>query len=92
MTTDQFQLFLKAQAKEGLVTDQIFENLNQVWKLRFDGSVDEDEYEENLRMILKELQPGGGVGNNRTRDRVAGAPCSCCSSSSSGVERRKGES
>ena len=28
LTTDQFQL-LKARAKKGLVTDQVFENLNQ---------------------------------------------------------------
>ena len=33
LTIDQFVL-LKDKATEGLVTDQIFENLSQAWKLR----------------------------------------------------------
>ena len=70
LTTDQFQL-LKAQAEEGLVTDQVFENLNQAWKLRCGGSVGEDEYEEDLRMILKEMQPGGSV--SETAEPVVGS-------------------
>ena len=51
LTIDQFVL-LKDKATEGLVTDQIFENLSQAWKLRCDGLVNEVEHEEGLRMIL----------------------------------------
>lgn len=57
LTTDQFQL-LKARTKEGLVTEQVFENLSQAYKLRYGGSVDEDEYEKDLQMILEEMQQG----------------------------------
>ena len=54
LTTDQF-LLLKDKAKEGLVKHQVFENLSQPWKLRCDGSVDGAEYEQDLRIILKEM-------------------------------------
>ena len=83
---------LKDKAKEGLVTDQVFENLSQAWQLPCDGSVDEAEYEEGLRMILKrDAAKREWLGHDITRGRVAGALCACCDSSSSGIERRKGE-
>ena len=44
LTTDQFVL-LKDEATEGLVANQIFENLSHVWKLRCDGLVNEAEHE-----------------------------------------------
>ena len=52
LTTDQF-LLLEDKAKGGLVKDQVFDNLSQACKLRCDDSVDEAEYKEDLRMILK---------------------------------------
>ena len=56
LTTEQFSL-LKAKAKDGLVTEQVLQNLSSLWNLRCDGSVEEEEYEEDLQMIFKELAP-----------------------------------
>ena len=61
----------KVKSKGGFVTDHAFENLTQGWKLRCDESVDKVEYEKDLRMILKEMQPGGsGPG---TTEHVGGS-------------------
>ena len=76
LSTDQFVL-LKDNAKEGLVTDQVFENLSLAWKMPRDGSVDEAEYEEDLRMIVKWMHPGGC--GSRIRGRVAREPGAYCS-------------
>ena len=81
----------KVKSKGGFVTDHAFENLTQGWKLRCDESVDEVEYEKDLRMILKDAARREWLWHDRTRRRVAGEPCDCRSSSSSGIERRKGE-
>lgn len=62
---------------------QVFENLSQAWKLRCGGPVDEVEYEEDLRMLLKEVQPGGSGsdttkpvgGSQGSLEPVAAPPC-----------------
>ena len=61
----------KVKSKGGFVTDHAFENLTQGWKLRCDESVDEVEYEKDLRMILKEMQQGGS--GSRTTEHVGGS-------------------
>ena len=43
----------------------------QAWKLRCDGSVDEAEHEEDMRMIPKGMQPGGS--GSGTTEPVGGS-------------------
>ena len=46
----------------------------QAWKLRCDGSVDEAEHEEDLRIILIEVQPGrSGYGTTKPVDGSQGS-------------------
>ena len=45
---------LRGKEKDGCVTDQVFNNLSQAWKLRCDGSVNEVEYTEDVQMVPKE--------------------------------------
>jgi len=58
LTTDQFVILKEKAKKEGLDTDQVLENLSQASKLLCDGSVDKPKNEDDLRMIVKEIQPG----------------------------------
>ena len=61
---------MKDKVKEGWVTNQVFGDLSQAWKLRCDDSVSDTEYEEDLRIFLKGMPPrGSGSG---TTDPVGG--------------------
>lgn len=75
-TDDQFQL-LKAVVKEGLVTDQVLDNLRLAWKLRCSGAADKDEYEGDLQMVMGEMGCRGGVSSG-TAETVAGGGLQGC--------------
>ena len=59
LTIEQFGL-LKGREKYGGVTEQILALLNRAWGLRCDGTLDDEEFAEDIEMMISEMpQPGG---------------------------------
>ena len=56
LTTEQFQL-LKTITKDGAVTGSLLGMLNQAWTLRYDGTLDEVEYAEDIENVISEMPP-----------------------------------
>ena len=59
LTTEQFGL-LKGRAKHGGVTEQVLALLSRAWGLRRNSTLDEEEFADVIKMVIREMpQPGG---------------------------------